>query len=222
MIHHNHIQGSDMWLKCRAGKITASRCKDARDVLKSGKPSGKQIAYAAQVAVERIAGRPVDQAFVNWQMKEGTAQEPLARIAYEAHTGNLVQEIGALATDDDLFLYSPDGMIESDGLLEIKSLFSPERIIQIIADGDDSDFRDQCNFGLWLTGRKWIDLVLWCPALEPIGAHMHIRRIERDDDAINAMEADLMAFSAQVRMNESKLRRLAANVDLVAALGGAA
>lgn len=213
MIHYEHPQGSDAWLQCRAGKITASRCKDARDVLKSGKPSGKQIAYAAQVAVERIAGRPVNQSFVNWQMKEGTKQEPMARVAYEIQTGNMVEEVGSLATDDDLFLYSPDGLIDTDGLLEIKTLFSPELIIQIIADGDDSDFRDQCNFGLWLTGRKWIDLVLWCPALEPIGAHMTIRRIERDDDAINAMEADLVSFAALVRMNESKLRRLSSAKD---------
>lgn len=213
MIHYEHPQGSDAWMQCRAGKITASRCKDARDVLKSGKPSGKQISYAAQVAVERIAGRPVDQSFQNWQMKEGTKQEPMARIAYEIQTGNMVEEVGSLATDDEIFLYSPDGLIDADGLLEIKTLFSPERIIQIIADGDDSDFRDQCNFGLWLTGRKWIDLVLWCPALEPIGAQITIRRIERDDDAINAMEADLVAFAAIVRANESKLRRLSSAND---------
>lgn len=216
MIEYTAPQGSDDWKNDRAGKITASRCKDARDFLKSGKPSAKQSAYAAQVAVERIAHRPIDQSFENWQMREGRTQEPFARNAYEAATGNIVDEVGALGTDDGMFLYSPDGTVGKDGLIEIKSLFSADRIVQIIADKDYSDFTDQCMFGLWLTGRQWIDLVLWCPALESIGVQMTVIRIERDDDAIAEMEADLMRFAVLVRENESKLRRLAsANADVM-------
>lgn len=203
-------QGDDAWLTLRAGKVTASRCRDARDTLKSGKPSQKQIAYAAQVAVEHIAGHPVDQVFQNWQMKEGHVQEPLARMAYEEMTGYLVEEVGAFATDDDHFLYSPDGAVGNDGLIEIKSLFSPDRIIQIVAGEDYSDFEDQCMFGLWLTGRKWIDLIVWAPALERIGLAMTIKRITRDDDAIEAMERDLVAFAGIVRGMESKLLTKAA------------
>lgn len=210
---YDFVQGTPEWLECRAGKITASRCKDARESLKTGKPSQKKISYAAQVAVERIAGRPVDQAFQNWQMKEGRVQEPLARMAYEELTGNLVEEVGAFATDDDSFLYSPDGIVDDDGLVEIKSLFSPDRIIQIVAGDDYSDFEDQCMFGLWLTGRKWIDLIIWAPALEPIGLAMTIKRIDRDDDAIEIMERDLMTFAALVASLETKLReKAAANV----------
>jgi hypothetical protein len=209
-------QSSPEWLQCRSGKITASRCKDARDTLKTGKPSQKQIAYAAQVAVERIAGKPVDQVFQNWQMKEGHVQEPLARSAYETTTGNLVQEVGAFATDDDHFLYSPDGVVGDDGLIEIKSLFSPDRIVQIVGGDDYSDFIDQCMFGLWLTGRKWIDLIVWSPALESIGLSLVIKRIERDEIAIKSMESDLMSFASVVRQYESALRRkAAANVDLL-------
>jgi YqaJ-like viral recombinase domain len=189
-------QGSDAWKEARAGKVTASRAKDARDKLKNGNPSGKQTAYAAQVAVERIAGKPMDMVFENWQMREGHVQEPVARAAYEAATGNLVEEVGAIVSDDDSFLYSPDGMVGDDGLVEIKSLFSPDRIINIMADGDIQDFIDQCMFGLWLTGRKWIDLV--------------IKHIERDENAIELLEEDLMTFLKTVRFNESKLRKVLA------------
>ena len=210
IVYNDFIQGSDEWLNSRLGKVTASRAKDARDKLKSGKPSTKQTAYAAQVALERIAGRPVDKVFENWQMREGKAQEPVCRQSYEIATGNVVTEVGALATDDGLFLYSPDGLIGEDGLLEVKSLFSAERILQIVGGGDHSDFIDQCNFGLWLTGRKWIDLAVWCPALEPIGAELHITRITRDDDVINELEADLMAFAAMVDDFERRLRLKAA------------
>lgn len=201
-------QGSPEWKQARAGKVTASRAKDARDRLKSGAASGKQIAYACQVALERVSHQPADATFENWQMREGHVQEPIARAAYERRTGNLVDEVGAFATDDDLFLYSPDGLIDGDGLLEVKTLFSPERIMTIVGNGDVSDFIDQCMFGLWLTGRQWIDLVVWVPALE----HLSVKRIARDDDYIEAMEADLIAFAKLVTQYENTLRTaLAAN-----------
>ena len=201
-------QGSPEWKQARAGKVTASRAKDARDRLKSGAASGKQIAYACQVALERVSHQPADATFENWQMREGHVQEPIARAAYERRTGNMVDEVGAFATDDDLFLYSPDGLIDGDGLLEVKTLFSPERIMTIVGNGDVSDFIDQCMFGLWLTGRQWIDLVVWVPALE----HLSVKRIARDDDYIEAMEADLIAFAKLVTQYENTLRTaLAAN-----------
>ena len=206
-------QGSEAWLQARVGKITASRYKDARDRLKAakgetlGKPSAKCNAYAAQVAVERIAGRPIDKVFQNWQMREGQEQEPHARNAYDVESGNVVQEVGAIVTDDDLFLYSPDGLIGDDGLLEIKTLLSADVILRVIGDGDLSEYMDQCMGGLWLTGRKWIDLVLWAPALEPIGRALTIKRIERDENAIEALEADLIAFAKIVADNEAALRR---------------
>ena len=195
-------QGTPEWKQARAGKVTASRAKDARDRLKSGAPSSKQIAYACQVALERVSGAPADMTFENWQMREGHVQEPIARAAYERLTGNLVDEVGAFATDDDLFLYSPDGLIDDDGLLEVKTLFSPERIMTIVGNGDTSDFEDQCMFGLWLTGRQWIDLVVWVPSLE----HMTVKRITRDEDRIEALESDLMAFSRRVAQYETTLR----------------
>lgn len=195
-------QGSPEWKQARAGKVTASRAKDARDRLKSGAASGKQIAYACQVALERVSHQPADATFENWQMREGHVQEPIARAAYERRTGNLVDEVGAFATDDDLFLYSPDGLIDGDGLLEVKTLFSPERIMTIVGNGDVSDFIDQCMFGMWLTGRQWIDLVVWVPSLN----HMVIKRITRNEDAIEALEADLLAFAKLVTQYENTLR----------------
>lgn len=220
-LYPNLEQGTDEWRALRAGKITASRCKDARDykaLTKAkekegstlGEPSAKLIGYAAQVAVERISGVPIDPNYQNWQMREGHTQEPECRAAYEAETGNLVQEVGAIATDDDVFLYSPDGLVGDDGLIEIKSLFSGDRIVGIVGGDDFSDFVDQCNFGLWLTGRKWIDLCVWVPALSGIGLSMTVHRIGRDENVIEALESDLMIFAQMVDAFERKLRTKAA------------
>ena len=222
-IYQTIEQGTDEWRSLRAGKITASRCKDARDykaltkaLEKEGRtrgdPSAKLLGYAAQVAVERIAGRPIDQGFESWQMREGHVQEPECRVAYELRTGNTVIEVGSIATDDDVFLYSPDGLVDDDGLVEIKTLLSADRICSIVGDGDISDFVDQCNFGLWLTGRKWIDLCIWVPALAEIGLDLTIHRITRDEDAIADMERDLVDFAERVNELERKLRTKAKGI----------
>lgn len=202
MIVHNHPQGSDEWLQARAGVITASNFKHCRDRLKSGSASAKCMAYAAQVAVERIAGRPIDKGFQSWQMKEGHEQEPAARNAYDVETGNVVQEVGIITTDDGLFGYSPDGLIGADGLLEVKTLLSAEVILRVVGARDLSEYMDQCLGGLWLTGRQWIDLVLWAPALEPIGRALTIHRITRNEEVIQKLEDDLMAFAGLVKKSE--------------------
>ena len=88
LTHHDYPQGSEDWLAVRKGCITGSRFKDCRDRLKSGAPSKACISYAHDTARERVGGKAPSK-FTNSAMKFGTEQEPLARLAYEAATGNL-------------------------------------------------------------------------------------------------------------------------------------
>lgn len=200
-------QGSEEWLTARRGKITGSRFKDARDKLKGVQPSKACIGYAMDVARERIGGSAPSK-FQNAAMRTGTEQEPFARAMYEARTGHMVDEAGFYLSDDAVFGLSPDGLIDDDGVLEIKTMVSSDTLFTAVADGDISAYMDQCHGYLWLLGRQWVDLVLWAPDL----SHMAIHRIHRDEDAIEALEADLMAFSRLVTQYETTLRAaLAAN-----------
>lgn len=61
-----------------------------------------------------------------------------------------------------------------------------------------------------LLGRQWVDLVLWAPDLEAIGRKLTIVRITRDDDAIEALEADLLDFERRVTRFHQQLTQLAA------------
>ena len=211
MIHHHDLeQGSDAWLAVRRGCITGSRFSDCRDKLKNGTPSKACIAYAHDTARERVGGKAPSK-FVNGAMKFGTEQEPLARMAYESATGNLVHEVGFFTTEDGLFGLSPDGLIDADGVLEVKTMVSSDTLFTALVDGDISAYMDQCTGYLWLLGRQWVDLVLWSPDLEALGLQMKIIRITRNEAAIEALEADLMAFAAIVRECETKLRKLAAS-----------
>lgn len=198
MIYVNVPQGTPEWLSTRVAVITASRCKDACDRLKNGAPSQKAIGYAAQVAMERVAGIPCDDTFVNFAMKRGSELEPQAREAYETETGRLAEESGIYLTDDRLFGYSSDGTIGADGLLEIKCPLSPLTVISMWRDGDLSDYMHQIQMGMWLTGRKWLDFVMFDPRLAPIGKTLYIQHVKRDEAFIERMEADLMAFNKMV------------------------
>jgi exodeoxyribonuclease (lambda-induced) len=158
MIHHNHEQGSEAWLAARKGCITGSRFKDCRDKLKSGGPSKACIAYAQDTARERIGGIAPAK-FQNAAMRTGTGQEPLARLAYERRTGNLVEEVGFFTTEDGLFGLSPDGLIDDDGVLEIKTMVSSDTLFTAVADGDLSAYMDQCLGYLWLPSAKAVNKV---------------------------------------------------------------
>ena len=194
-------QGSEEWLTARRGKITGSRFKDARDKLKGGQPSKACLGYAMDIARERIGGSAPAK-FQNAAMRTGTEQEPFARAMYEARTGHMVDEAGFYLSDDAVFGLSPDGLVNDDGVIEIKTMVSSDTLFTAVADGDVSAYMDQCLGYLWLLGRQWVDLVLWAPDLN----HMVIKRITRNEDAIEALEADLMAFARLVTQYENTLR----------------
>lgn len=208
----NVTQGTPEWLEARKGRVTGSRFKDARDRLKNGDPSKACLNYAKDVARERCGGK-APEAFQNAAMRFGTEQEPLARAAYEQHTGNIVHEVGFIVDDEGYFGLSPDGLIGDDGVLEIKTMVSSDTLFTALADGDISEYIDQCNGYLWLLGLKWVDLVLWAPDLQA----MKIIRIERDENAIEALESDLMKFAQKVGEFESKLRKELASLKTEAA-----
>ena len=210
MIIYDHPQGSAEWLASRAGVITASKFVEARKRLKSGPKKGgfTEAAedYAFRVAVERISGAPLDEGFSTWAMKRGNELEPEARAWVEVKLGIFVDVAGFVTTDDEKFGASADGFIDKDGGLEIKCLVDPDRIRNVILNDDISDFTDQIQGGMWITGRKWWQFALFCPALEKIGLQLYTKRVERDDNYINEMELDLLEFERVVSKYEQTLR----------------
>jgi hypothetical protein len=195
MIHHDYEQGSEQWLAIRKGIITGSRFKDARDRLKNGSPSKACLDYARDLARERCGGVAPSK-FQNAAMRTGTEQEPIARSTYERKTGALVEPVGFFTTEDGAFGLSPDGLIDDDGVLEIKTMVSSDTLFTAMVDGDLSAYMDQCLGYLWLLGRQWVDLVLWAPDMDRMAVH----RIERKgrEDEIEKLEADLMEFARLV------------------------
>lgn len=210
MIFINCQQGTPEWFGARAGVITASKFADAVSALKNGSPSQASKDYAYKVAIERIFGETTEDTYVTWEMRRGTELEPLARIAYEARTGNLAEESGIVLTDDRVFGYSTDGFVDEDGLIEIKCPNSARKLVEMWETGDISEYEHQIQGGMWITGRKWCDFIMYAPQLEPVGKHLFIKRVERNDDFIEDMESKLWEFARRVQTHIDNLKREAA------------
>lgn len=214
MIILNCDQGSQEWHEARAGVITASMFETARAKLKSGpdkgKPTKAALDYAFSLAIERISGEPLDNGFETWQMRRGHELEPMARMEHEAQTGLIVQKTGFVLTDDRAFGASADGLIGTDGGSEYKCFLAPEKLRAFHLDDDASGIMDQVQGGMWITGRKWWHVGMYCPALESVGRQLWLGEFKRDDEYIEALEADLWQFKLLVDEYEMKLRSKAA------------
>lgn len=196
-------QGSIEWLQARTGAITASMFSECRKRLKSGPNKGDFTAaakqYAFRLAIERISGELLDEdKFETFEMRRGRDLEPEARLKHEEKKGILVEQAGFAKTNDGRFGVSVDGLIDDDGISEYKCFIAPSSLMPIILENDISSCIDQVMGGLWITGRKYGHFVLYCPALKRIGKELKIIEVERDDNYIEELESDLLAFDRQV------------------------
>lgn len=159
-------------------------------------PGFSAIKYAWLIAVETIARKPLDETFVTYAMRRGRDLEPQARRAYELRTDNLVEEVSLVLTDDSRFGYSSDGFVEDDGMIEVKCPLACDKVGQAWENPAKAhlEYIDQINGGLWITGRKWCDLVIYCDWLAPVGKDLFVKRIYRDEAKIEKLEADLLRF----------------------------
>lgn len=179
----------------------------ALDGEKVGEFSDAAKDYAFRLAVERISGEPLDEGgFSTFAMRRGQELEPEARDTHSFERKVVVQPAGFVVTSDSKFGASADGLIGTDGGAEYKCLIDPSRIREIVLAGNIDEFRDQVQGGMWITGRKWWHFCLYCPALANVGRALTVFEVERDDDYIEAMEADLIEFDRLVCEYESRLR----------------
>jgi hypothetical protein len=116
-------------------------------------------------------------------MQWGIDHEDEARIWYEGISGNTVREVGfCLREDIDRVGCSPDGLIDPDGLIEIKCPMSKTHV-KYTLEGPPKDYINQMQYQMMVTGRDWCDFVTFDPRM-PDEAKGHIVRVPRDEEHI--------------------------------------
>jgi hypothetical protein len=176
---HKIDQNSDEWLQLRVGKITGSSlaCIMANYGRAFGAPAKK---YASVLALGQITGKVIASGYTNADMERGHAEEGIARCLYEDRYFSKVSE-GGFFSDGDLGC-SPDGLVGSDGLIEIKSALPHIHYDRIRKQSYDSAYKWQLAGNLMFTGRDWIDFVSYC-ADYPEGKQLYVYRCTKESFA---------------------------------------
>lgn len=170
-------QGTPEWLEVRLGKLTASR---AQAVGANGK--GLETLVYEKVA-EIMTGKPKEH-YTNPDMERGNALELLARNSYELETGNIVKQVGFVELNKHVGC-SPDGLIGKDGLVEIKCKNDANFVKHLYEKSVDSEYAWQMNFQMLVTGRKWVDYVVFNPNFKKSTS---IIKVAKDETLIKKLE----------------------------------
>ncbi len=187
-------QGGPEWHRARMGVPTAS---DFKTVLAQGKDGGGSATsvtrkrYLRTLAVEIVTGEPREN-YENGYMARGKALEPEARELYALAYRVEPRRVGFVLNRGENVGYSPDSFIGDDGLLEIKT--GTDAMIDVIErDTFPAEFRLQCQGGLYVTGRQWIDLCLYWP-----GMPLVVKRAYRDGDCCAEIAGGLVKFNIEL------------------------
>jgi hypothetical protein len=186
MVIHQVRQGSDEWIRLRTRFFTGSALGDWLLDGDRTKTSRKAWQNAIWNKLGELS-QDDEPSFPNWAMKRGTELEPLARAAYERHTGFKVTEVGFISHDCDGFGVSPDGLIyhyrqmgdlewvETHGL-ELKCPVARTMLKWLDAGTLPDEHKLQVHASLAASGLQRWDFFAYHPELIPL----HII-VERDE-----------------------------------------
>jgi len=168
---HEIEQQSPEWFNVRKLKATASHATAIGNC-------GKGLdTYVLEIVAEYLSSADKEQ-FSNKHTDRGNELEPQARAIYELTTGKDVKQVGFIEYNDYVGC-SPDGLIDDDGVLEIKCIDDVGYLKMLLGEEISSDYQWQIQMNLLITGRKWWDFVAYNPNFKQ---SIIIKRVVPDKD----------------------------------------
>jgi putative phage-type endonuclease len=192
-------QRTEQWFQDRLGHATGSR---ASDIL-AGKETQARKGYLTQLVTERLTGRAQDS-FVNADMQRGIDVEPLAKAAYQA-SYELTDDVGFVKHPlIRWFGASPDALVGSDGLVEIKCPRSTTHLDYIQSGKPPAKYVHQMMAQLSCTGRRWVDFVSFDDRF-PEHLRLFVVRFQPTEEEIENFESKVKEFLNDVNNLMEKL-----------------
>lgn len=206
------MEGAELaaWLAHRAGKLTASRMKDAMDFLKNGQPSKRRSDLMREILAERLTGSSVRH-FVTDAMSWGLEKESEAKAAYEAHSGILIADAGFYDHPDiDNFGATPDGLVGADRLIETKCPTTQTFVEWTLRGEVPEEHKPQMCAQLACTGRRAVVFVAYDPRIRDPKRQLFVREYEPTRKEIEEIEAGAEVFLSEVEELWTQLTERAA------------
>jgi ribosomal protein S18 acetylase RimI-like enzyme len=197
MIVHDCIQGSAIWLQLRSGIPTAS-CFD-QILTPTGKRSTSAKSYMHKLIAERIMGHPCVEAVSTW-MQRGNDLEAEAVSFYEFQRDLDTVTVGFITNGAGTIGASPDRLVGTDGLLEIKVPKEHTHVGYLLGAGVDQAYRPQVQGQLWIAEKLWSDTLSFHPEMPPA-----LNRAERDEEFIVILAEAVEEFAAKLEMEWARI-----------------
>lgn len=203
---HDCEQRSEEWFELKRGLLSSSTVSLALAKTKSGWGASRDN-LMTQLVMERL-GIPVE-GFTSLEMQWGIDTEPEARNAYSFITDNEVQEVGFVTSSGlEGMGASPDGLIDHDGLLEIKCPAPKTHMKTMLTGKYDYKYWQQMQFQMMICDRQWCDFVSYDPRMPP---HLQFwtRRVYRmDNDEMHQFAQDCRDFVTQLEERMKQLEKV--------------
>lgn len=201
-------QRSTEWFAARLGCVTASRVKDVMASGRGGAPSATRKNYMMELLCERLTGKQGGMDLSrNAAVQRGVELEPFACMAYEADKGVIVGETGLVMHPTIArFGASPDGLVGTDGVLEIKCPNTATHIATMQSGSHDPQYEWQMLAQMSCTRRGWADFVSYDDRL-PEALQYVCHRFERDFKRIREMESEIKVFLEELDELEQEMRQ---------------
>lgn len=199
------VQGSPEWFAARLGKVTASRISDVIAKTKAGYGAGRAN-YMTELLLERLTGCKAES-YTNAAMLWGTDNEPLARRCYEFMYDVDVEQVGIIDHPTiSMSAASPDGLVGSDGMLEIKCPTSTTHIELLQGKKVPEKYKPQMAWQMACAGRKWCDFVSYDPRM-PAHLQLFCVRYYRESALIIDLEREVQEFLVDLNVRVEQLAK---------------
>lgn len=182
-------QRSRIWFNARKGMITASRLRDIT--------AAKGFGLTAYSYLDEILAdlwvEESEESYVNEDMQRGIDLEPIAIERYEYETLQKVEPCGFIKYND-YFGGSPDGMVGSHGLIEVKCKNNKNHAKVLRTGKVPEEHLDQIYGCLLATDRQWCDFISYNKNFT-FDKQIKIIRVEWDSEYIQFLIERINEFS---------------------------
>lgn len=190
-------QGTTEWAQARLGIPTASAFGKIITP-KTMKLSAQAEEYAHRLLAEQILGEPLDDATSGF-MQRGSLQEQKAVAYYELQQDVETTPVGFILRDDRKVGASPDRLVGTTGLLEVKCPAAHTHIGYLL-DEEGIGYRCQVQGQLWIAEREFVDTISYNPFMPTAIVRQH-----RDEKFIAALATAVDQFLAVMEICKATL-----------------
>jgi len=191
-------QGSPEWFEARRGVPTASEFSSVIAKGRGQQPSKVRETYMMKLAGEILTG-DLTESFSTLHAERGKEMEDEVRDLYGMMFNTEPQQVGFIRNGQRG--YSPDATVGDNGLLEIKTKLPHLLVPLILVDEFPEEHKAQCQGGLLVSEREWIDIAVYWPKLPLFHkrAYRDEKYIKELSDAIDQFNDELAEVVERVR-----------------------